>query len=70
MEQRRLHAFADDPDFGSYCLKMAIARDLQRMMSDVPRRPLPTDLQQLIRKLEEVTSARGSIPSPDPSHGV
>jgi hypothetical protein len=36
-------------------IRLAIARDLQRIWSDVLQEPLPTDLRQVIDKLEQVT---------------
>jgi hypothetical protein len=36
-------------------IRLAIARDLQRIWSDVLHEPLPTDLRRVIDKLEQVT---------------
>jgi hypothetical protein len=37
-------------------VKLAIARDLQRIWSDVLQEPGPIDLLRLIHRLEEVTA--------------
>jgi hypothetical protein len=39
-------------------LKLAIARDLQRLWSGVLHEPLPTNLQRLIDSFEQVTGGR------------
>ena len=36
-----------------YCFRLAIARDLVRIYSDVLRDPIPGDLQKLLTRLEE-----------------
>ena len=41
-------------------VKLAIARDLQRMWSGVLNEPLPTDLRRLIDRLEMVTGRRSA----------
>ena len=53
MEHRQINAFAEQKLEDS--LKLAWARDLQRMWSDVLQEPLPTDFRRLIDKLEQVT---------------
>jgi hypothetical protein len=53
VEHRPINAFAEQKLEDS--LKLAWARDLQRMWSDVLHEPLPTDLRRLIDKLEQVT---------------
>jgi hypothetical protein len=44
-------------------VKLAIARGLQRMWSDVLQEPLPTDLRRVIDKLEQVTGGRSAAGS-------
>ena len=58
VEHRPINAFADQKVEDS--LKLAWARDLQRIWSDVLHEPLPTDLRRLIDKLEQVTGGRVS----------
>ena len=41
-------------------MKLAIARDLQRMWSDVLQEPLPSNLRRLIDRLEQVTVRRAA----------
>ena len=53
MEPRRINAFADLNLDNS--LKVAIARDLKNLWSELLREPLPTDLRRLIDRLEQVT---------------
>ena len=54
MEHRPINAFAEQKLEDS--LKLAWARDLQRMWSDVLQEPLPTNLRRLIDRLEQVTA--------------
>jgi hypothetical protein len=63
VEHYRINAF--DPKLDQ-SLKLAIARDLQRMWSDVLHEPLPTDLRRLIDRLEQVTGG-GSAAGPSRS---
>ena len=53
MEHRPINAFADLKL--AHTIKLAWARDLQRIWSDVLHEPLPTDLRRLIDRLEQVT---------------
>ena len=41
-------------------MKLAIARDLQRIWSDVLQEPLPTGLRRLIDRLEQVTGGKSA----------
>ena len=60
MEPRRINAFADvNLDDG---LKLAIARDLKRLWSEVLEQPLPTELRRLIDRLEQVTRGQSRGP--------
>jgi hypothetical protein len=56
MEHDPTNAFAEQKADNS--MKLAIARDLQRIWSDVLQEPLPTDLRRLIHRLEEVTGGK------------
>jgi Anti-sigma factor NepR len=58
VEHRPINAFADQKVEDS--LKLAWARDLQRIWSDVLHEPLPTDLRRLIDRLEQVTGGRSA----------
>jgi hypothetical protein len=58
VEHRQINAFADQKVEDS--LKLAWARDLQRIWSDVLHEPLPTDLRRLIDRLEQVTGGRSA----------
>jgi hypothetical protein len=58
VEHRPINAFADQKLEDS--LKLAWARDLQRIWSDVLQEPLPTDLRRLIDRLEQVTGGRSA----------
>ena len=58
MEHRSINSFADQKVEDS--LKLAWARDLQRIWSDVLDEPLPTDLRRLIDRLEQVTGGRSA----------
>ena len=58
MEHRPINAFAEQKLEDS--LKLAWARDLQRIWSDVLHEPLPTDLRRLIDRLEQVTGVRSA----------
>ena len=58
MEHRRLNAFAEQKLNDT--IKLAWARDLQRMWSDVLHEPLPTDLRRVIARLEQVTGGRSA----------
>jgi hypothetical protein len=51
METRQLPSLT----LASPAFKLAIARDLKRIWADVLQEPLPTDLQRLIKRLEQVT---------------
>jgi hypothetical protein len=66
MDERRLPSLALANDV----FKLAIARDLQRIWSDVLNEPLPADLQRLIAKLERtaggVAGARRHETQPAP----
>jgi len=58
MEHRRINAFAEhELDHG---VKLAIARDLQRIWCEVLQEPVPTDLRRLIDRLEKVTGGRSA----------
>jgi hypothetical protein len=59
VEHRSINAFAAAQRLED-SLKLAWARDLQRIWSDVLHEPLPTDLRRLIDKLEQVTGGRVS----------
>ena len=50
MEHRPINAFAEQKLDQN--MKLAIARDLQRIWSDVLDEPLPTDLRRLIDRLQ------------------
>jgi hypothetical protein len=57
VEHRPINAFAEQKlDH----IKLAWARDLQRMWSDALHEPLPTDLRRLIDRLEQVTGGRSA----------
>ena len=58
MEHHLINAFAEQKAENS--MKLAIARDLQRIWSDVLQEPLPMDLSQLIHRLEEVTAGKSA----------
>jgi hypothetical protein len=58
VEHRQINAFAEQKLEDS--LKLAWARDLQRMWSDVLQEPLPTNLRRLIDELEQVTGSRSA----------
>jgi hypothetical protein len=58
VEHRLINAFAEQKL--DHTIKLAWARDLQRMWSDVLHEPLPTDLRRLIDRLEQVTGARSA----------
>jgi hypothetical protein len=58
VEHRSINAFAAQKLEDSQ--KLAWARDLQRMWSDVLHEPLPTDLRRLIDRLEQVTGGRSA----------
>ena len=58
MEHHLINAFAEKKADNS--MKLAIARDLQRIWSDVLDEPLPTDLRRLIDRLEQVTGGRSA----------
>ena len=58
MDDHSIHAFAEQKADDS--LKLAIARDLQRIWSDVLQEPLPTDLRRLIDRLETVTGGKSA----------
>ena len=51
VEHRPINAFAEQQL--DHAIKLAWARDLQRMWSDVLHEPLPTDLRRLIDRLEQ-----------------
>ena len=57
MEHYPINAF--DPKLDQ-SMKLAIARDLQRLWSDVLQEPVPTDLRRLMDKLEQVTGGRSA----------
>ena len=58
VEHRPSSAFAEQKlDF---TVKLAWARDLQRMWSDVLHEPLPIDLRRLIDRLGQVTGGRSA----------
>ena len=58
MEHRPINAFAEQKLDQN--MKLAIARDLQRIWSDVLDEPFPTDLRGLIDRLEQVTGGRSA----------
>jgi len=58
VEHRPINAFAGQKLDQN--MKLAIARDLQRIWSDVLDEPLPTDLRGLIDRLEQVTGGRSA----------
>jgi hypothetical protein len=58
VEHRQINAFAEQKLEDS--LKLAWARDLQRMWSDVLQEPLPTNLRRLIESLRQVTGSRSA----------
>ena len=58
MEHHLINAFAEQKAENS--MKLAIARDLQRIWSDVLQEPLPTDLSRLIDRLEQVTGGKSA----------
>ena len=58
VQPHRISAFAEQNL--DHVVKLAWARDLQRMWSDVLHEPLPTDLRRLIDRLEQVTAGRSA----------
>ena len=58
MDHHSINAFAEQKADNS--MKLAIARDLQRIWPDVLQEPLPTDLRRLIHRLEEVTGGKSA----------
>jgi hypothetical protein len=62
MEHRPISAFAEQKLEDS--LKLAWARDLQRIWSDVLQEPLPADLRRLIDELEQVTGGTSAAGRP------
>jgi hypothetical protein len=58
MEHRRINAFAEQELDDS--VKLAIARDLERIWSKVLQEPVPTELRRLIDRLEDVTGGRSA----------
>ncbi len=58
MEHRLINAFTEQKAENS--MKLAIARDLQRIWSDVLQEPLPIDLSRLINRLEKVTGGKSA----------
>ena len=58
MEHHLINAFAEQKAENS--MKLAIARDLQRIWSDVLQKPLPTGLRRLIDRLEKVTGGKSA----------
>ena len=58
MEHHLINAFAEQKAENS--MKLAIARDLQRIWSDVLQEPLPIDLSRLIHRLEKVTGGKSA----------
>jgi len=58
VQPHRINAFAEQKL--GHAMKLAWARDLQRMWSDVLHEPLPTDLRRLIDRLEQVTAGRSA----------
>jgi len=58
VKHRPINAFAEEKL--DQAIKLAWARDLQRMWSDVLQEPLPTDLRRLIDRLEQVTGGRSA----------
>jgi hypothetical protein len=55
MEHHRINAIAEQQVDDH--MRLALARDLQRIWSDVLQEPLPTDLRRLIERLERVVVA-------------
>ena len=60
MEHHLINAFAEQKAENS--MKLAIARDLQRIWSDVLQEPLPTGLRRLIDRLEQATRGQSLGP--------
>jgi hypothetical protein len=58
VEHRPINAFSEQKL--DHIIKLAWARDLKRMWSDVLHEPLPTDLRRLIDRLEQVTGGRSA----------
>jgi len=58
MEHHPTNAFAEQKADNS--MKLAIARDLQRIWSDVLQEPLPTGLRRLVDRLEKVTGGKSA----------
>jgi hypothetical protein len=58
MEHHLINAFAEQKAENS--MKLAKARDLQRIWSDVLQEPLPIDLSRLIHRLEKVTGGKSA----------
>ena len=58
MDHHSINAFAEQKADNS--MKLAIARDLQRIWSDVLQEPLPTGLRRLIDRLEQVTGGKSA----------
>ena len=59
MEHHLINAFAEQQAENS--MKLAIARDLQRIWSEVLQEPLPIDLSRLIYRLEKVTGGKSAL---------
>jgi hypothetical protein len=58
VEHRPINAFAEPK--ADAAISLAIARDLQRIWSDVLHEPLPRDLLRLIDGLEQVADGRSA----------
>jgi hypothetical protein len=58
VEHPSINAFAEQKL--DHTIKLAWARDLQRLWSDVLQEPLPTNLRRLIDRLEQVTGGRSA----------
>ena len=58
MEHHLINAFAELQDENN--MKLAIARDLQRIWSDVLQEPWPVELSRLIHRLEKVTGGKSA----------
>jgi|SoiMetStandDraft_5_1073268.scaffolds.fasta_scaffold361943_1 anti-sigma factor NepR-like protein len=60
MEHRRINAFAEQEL--DHSVKLAIARDLQRIWSEVLQEPVPTDLRRLIDRPDRREVKAATLP--------
>lgn len=65
MQLRRTNDFAQQR--ADFAIRLAIARDLQRIWSDVLHEALPTELRRIIDKLEQVTDGDQALTLRDPA---